>query len=149
MGIDTHIFSSKNKITDLLNHGFYLDWIYNKTFVAIVLRISKITKWFDEKIVDGFVGVLASFQLMVSKLVFWFDIQVVDRFVNSFGKLNVIFAIILGWKDRVVIDGFVDGVAISVSKIGLLVRGLQQGKVQSYIVSASLGMLVLIMLLVL
>jgi len=142
-------FSPQNKLTDLLNHGFYIDWFYNKTFVAFVLLLSKLMKWFDEFIVDGIVTKLAAIQLSISRLAFWFDIQIVDRFVNGFSKLNVIFAVILGWKDRVLIDGFVDGVAISVSKMGLLVRGLQQGKVQSYVVSASIGMLVLIMLLVL
>jgi NAD(P)H-quinone oxidoreductase subunit 5 len=45
-------------IQDLLTYDFYVETIYEKTIVWIVVKLSKITAWIDRYIVDGFVNLV-------------------------------------------------------------------------------------------
>ncbi|MCY7367459.1 MAG: NAD(P)H-quinone oxidoreductase subunit F [Chamaesiphon sp.] len=45
-------------IQDLLTYDFYVETIYEKTIVGLVVWLSKVTAWIDRYIVDGFVNLV-------------------------------------------------------------------------------------------
>ena len=98
---------------------WYIDEIYNATFVKGVLLWSNICKWFDITIIDGIVNGSARIIVLVS----WF-----------YGKF-----------DTIVIDGLVNAVALITQLFGLIVRQFQTGRIQQYIVGLLIGMMIIIM----
>ena len=98
---------------------WYIDEIYNATFVKGVLLLSNICKWFDITIIDGIVNGSARIIVLVS----WF-----------YGKF-----------DTIVIDGLVNAVALITQLFGLIVRQFQTGRIQQYIVGLLIGMMIIIM----
>ena len=84
------------------------DEIYQATFIKGSVVISKMLSWFDAKVVDGIVNGVA---LIVKKFAFA---------NNSF--------------DKYVVDGLVNFTAFSVNTTGAVLRKLQTGKVQTYVV---------------
>ena len=97
---------------------WYIDEIYDATFVAGTMALSKFLAWFDATIVDGIVNGAASVTKYVSKLSGIFDSVVVDGLVNLTATLSGVF--------------------------GLLVRKIQTGKVQTYIVMVVFSLIVLL-----
>ncbi|MCX6179818.1 MAG: NADH-quinone oxidoreductase subunit L [Chlorobiales bacterium] len=87
---------------------WYWDEIYQATFIKGSIVISKILSWFDTNVVDGIVNGVA---LVVKKFAFA---------NNSF--------------DKYVVDGLVNFTAFSVNTTGAVLRKLQTGKVQTYVV---------------
>jgi NAD(P)H-quinone oxidoreductase subunit 5 len=45
-------------IQNLLTYDFYVERIYDNTIVWLVVKVSKITAWFDRYVVDGFVNLV-------------------------------------------------------------------------------------------
>jgi NAD(P)H-quinone oxidoreductase subunit 5 len=45
-------------IQDLLTYDFYVETIYDKTIVWLVVKLSKVTAWIDRYVVDGFVNLV-------------------------------------------------------------------------------------------
>jgi NAD(P)H-quinone oxidoreductase subunit 5 len=45
-------------VQDLLTYDFYVETIYQKTIVWLVLQLSKITAWIDRYVVDGLVNLV-------------------------------------------------------------------------------------------
>jgi NAD(P)H-quinone oxidoreductase subunit 5 len=45
-------------IQDLLTYDFYVETIYEKTIVWLVVRLSKVTAWIDRYIIDGLVNLI-------------------------------------------------------------------------------------------
>lgn len=99
---------------------WYFDELYDKTFVAGTIGLSKALGWFDQKIIDGIVDGSA----------------VVTRRLSSF----------IGGFDNIVIDGFVNLTAYISGFIGLLFRRVQTGKVQTYIVFVIFSIIILLFL---
>jgi NADH-quinone oxidoreductase subunit L len=100
-----------DKIKKLYNgslHKWYIDEIYNATFIGGTLKLSEILSWFDKWIIDGIVNGSAT----------------VTRFLS---KLSNLF-------DSYVVDGLVNGTALFSGFIGFNFKKLQTGKVQTYIV---------------
>jgi len=87
---------------------WYWDEIYQATFINGSVLLSKMLSWFDTNIIDGIVNGVA---LFVKKLAFA---------NNSF--------------DKHVVDGLVNFTAFSVNTTGAVLRKLQTGKVQTYVV---------------
>ncbi len=87
---------------------WYWDEIYEATFIRGSVLLSKILSWFDTNIIDGIVNGVA---LVVKNVAFA---------NNSF--------------DKYVVDGLVNFTAFSVNTTGAVLRKLQTGKVQTYIV---------------
>ena len=87
---------------------WYWDEIYDATFIRGSMLISKMLSWFDTNIIDGIVNGVA---LIVKKVAFA---------NNSF--------------DKYVVDGLVNFTAFSVNTTGAVLRKLQTGKVQTYVV---------------
>jgi NADH-quinone oxidoreductase subunit L len=99
---------------------WYLDEVYDATAVNGTLETGKGLSWFDQHVVDGTVNGSA-----------W-----VTKFVS---KLSGLF-------DTFVVDGFVNFTAFMSGFIGLSFKKLQTGKVQTYVVLAVFGVLILVLL---
>jgi NADH-quinone oxidoreductase subunit L len=99
---------------------WYFDELYDKTFVAGTLGLSRLVAWFDRVIVDGIVDGSAT----VTKAVSFF----------------------VGKFDNVVIDGLVNFVAYFSAFIGLIFRRFQTGKVQTYIIMVIFSIVILLFL---
>lgn len=100
-------------------YHWYQDVLYTKVILKFILTQSKMLAWFDEKILDGCVNLLARTQVVVAHLT--------------------------GMFDRYIIDGFVHLTAFTSGKVGQLTRSIQTGNVQTYILSA-IAMLIMLLL---
>ncbi len=108
------------KLKPLYNLSFnkwYLDEINHATFVAGTIGLSKVLRWFDNKIIDGIVNGSAALTRGISKL--------------------------SGWHDTFVIDGLVNFTAFLSGFLGLSFRKLQTGKVQTYLVFVVFSVLII------
>lgn len=108
------------KIKPLYNLSYnkwYFDEFYNSVFVGGTLALSNFLRWLDNTIIDGIVNGSAAITRIVS---------------NISGKF-----------DNGVVDGLVNLTAVSSGFIGLLIRKVQTGKVQTYIVLVIFSLLIL------
>jgi len=101
----------------LLWNKYYFDEFYGATAIAGTLLFSRFSAWFDLKVIDGVVNGVARWTARFSFVDGWFDLKVVDGLVNLVGR---------------VVSGF-----------GSQLRGIQTGKVQSYILMALAAVIVL------
>lgn len=71
-----------------------------------------------------------------NNLLAWFDMGIFDRFaVDGWATVNRVFFNIARWFDNTVVDaGMVDGTGWSVRGMNMILRQIQSGKVQLYIV---------------
>ena len=99
---------------------WYFDEIYQASFVAGTIGLSRLLAWFDNKVVDGLVNGSAT----VTK---WFS-----NFSGTF--------------DNVIVDGIVNFVAYLSGILGLVFRKFQTGKVQTYIVFVIFSIVILLFL---
>ncbi|HKI79168.1 MAG TPA: proton-conducting transporter membrane subunit, partial [Ignavibacteriaceae bacterium] len=97
---------------------WYFDELYDKTFIAGTMGLSRFLAWFDAKVVDGFVNFSATATRGVS------------RFSGRF--------------DSIVVDGLVNFMAYLSGFIGLILRRFQTGKVQTYIVLVIFSLVILL-----
>jgi NADH-quinone oxidoreductase subunit L len=104
-----NIFAQTGILYRLSKNEWYFDDIYNKVIVKPILVLSRATFWFDRRIIDGFVNIMAKTGIFLSKLSAWFD--------------------------RHIIDGFLNLLVAMVRSIGNFVRRFQGGKVQYYLFS--------------
>jgi len=98
---------------------WFIDELYQATWIAGTLALSKMLAWFDNRIIDGAVNGTAWVTKAVSKASGLFDTYVVDGFVNF----------------TAFISGF----------IGLNFRKLQTGKVQTYVAFIILAIMILVL----
>lgn len=77
-----------------------------------------------------------------------FEAGVIDAFVDFIAKGSVILAHIVSWGDRNVVDGGVKLTVFTVRSAGQAVRGLQNGKIQSYFLATALGVFLLLLWLI-
>lgn len=103
-----------------LNH-WYLDAIFDATFVRATL--------------------------IKARLANQFDVLVIDRLVNVVGVFNVIIANLSGSFDKYVVDGLVNFSATTTGVFGKLLRSQFSGKVQNYI-AISIVMIILLVFLI-
>ena len=96
---------------------WYIDELYDRTWIAGTLIFSRFLSWFDNKVIDGVVNGAASVTRFISKLSGLFDTYVVDGLVNFTALLS----------------GF----------LGMTFRRFQTGKVQTYIVFVVFSLLIL------
>jgi NADH-quinone oxidoreductase subunit L len=88
---------------------WYIDKIYNKIVIDPVLAVSKLARWCDINIIDGF--------------------------IHLFERIGIAFSKIADWIDRFIIDGLLHLIASTVLGIGNFARSFQGGKVQYYLFS--------------
>jgi len=103
-----------------LSNKYFVDELYERTFVR---------------------GLLAWNQILAS-----FDTRIVDGFVNFTGKVCVMTSKINGGFDRLFVDGLVNYIARFSSGVGLLLRQIQSGRIQNYLYVAVFVMTITILL---
>ena len=72
------------------------------------------------------------------------DQRVVDGLVNGVGITTVVLAQLTRVFDRLGIDGIVNGMAWLAGRLGQLTRSIQNGRAQSYITAAVVGLLLVL-----
>ncbi|MEI7812539.1 MAG: NADH-quinone oxidoreductase subunit L [Ignavibacteria bacterium] len=112
------IAGSIKPLYNLSLNKWYIDEIYDATFIRGTMLLSKFLATFDNKVVDGIVNGTAT----------------VTRFIS---RASGIF-------DNVVVDGFVNFTAYLSGLIGIFFRKFQTGKVQTYIVMVVFSALILL-----
>ena len=149
---------------------FYCDRIYQATFVRGSILVANLFHEFDRIAVDGLVNLAGRASQAVSRASDWLDVHVVDTLVNLAGRAGRGLSAVSGFFDvRVidrlvdlaglgtrafssltavvdvkVIDSAVDGVGDAVLAGGRFIRPIQTGRVQNYLLLASLMVLALI-----
>jgi NADH-quinone oxidoreductase subunit L len=83
---------------------------------------------------------------LFSRVSAWFDLKVIDGLVNGAAKVTVLGSWASGWHDNKIVDGLVNLTANIVGWFGATLREVQTGRVQSYILMA-LGAVVLLYIL--
>ena len=76
----------------------------------------------------------------------WFDKWVVDGLVNASAAITRGISRFEGAFDSWIVDGAVDGVASVVTRAGSSLRQIQTGRIQSYVVMALVGILVIMVI---
>jgi len=104
----------------------------DKTALAIrPLYLFSLNKWYWDEIYDA---TFIKGSMVLAKIFTWFDINIVDGIVNGVATLVRKFAFLNSGFDKHVVDGAVNFTAFTVNTTGAVLRKLQTGKVQSYIV---------------
>ncbi len=78
-----------------------------------------------------------------TKLLAWFDQNIVDGVVNAVGAAGIGMARVVGAFDTYVVDGIVNFLAGTTQFLGMTMRQLQTGRIQTYIVYIVLGVVIL------
>lgn len=117
---NTFSFPQTGFLYRLSYNQWYLDKIYKKAIVKPILGLGKICFWFDRNIIDGLIHLLERTSRMVASLT--------------------------AWSDKHIVDGFLHLMAALVQSIGNFARKFQNGKVQYYLYSMLLIVLVLFIL---
>jgi NADH-quinone oxidoreductase subunit L len=97
---------------------WYIDELYQATFIGGTILITKIMYWIDSKIIDGI--------------------------VNGVGEITKIFGTFTGKFDNGVVDGLVNLSGGMVGFSGSVLRKLQTGRVQTYLLLSIMGVIVLL-----
>jgi len=100
-----------------------------------------LNKWYVDEIYNYSV---ISGTLLLSKILHWFDAYIVDGIVNGSAALTRLISRISGLIDTYIVDGLVNFTALFSGFMGLSLRRLQTGKVQTYIVFVIFSVFVLL-----
>ncbi len=100
-----------------LEHKLYFDELYNATIVRGTLAISEVCRWFDATIIDGL--------------------------VNAAGRITVVFSVLSRWIDVYIVDGLVNFTGWITGRVGALLRSLQTGQIQNYLMLVLIGMILM------
>jgi NADH-quinone oxidoreductase subunit L len=100
----------------LLNK-WYFDEFYSATFIRATLALRLALAWFDQHIIDGI--------------------------VNLTGQVTALVAKAEGLFDNWVVDGLVNATAKAVAYLGDGLRRFQTGRIQSYLIMAMAGIVLM------
>jgi NADH:ubiquinone oxidoreductase subunit 5 (subunit L)/multisubunit Na+/H+ antiporter MnhA subunit len=123
-------------------------WIYlwNPSWAAAIAnafrplyQISVNKFWFDEIYA---VLIVRPFQSL-ARILFRFDLSVIDGLVNWTGIGTLKGSDIHNWVDKYIVDGFVNFVGYTTQFFSAVIRRIQTGFVQNYLLIIFLGVLVL------
>jgi NADH-quinone oxidoreductase subunit L len=106
------------KLYNMSLNKWYLDEIYQATAINGTVGLAKVMGIFDNKIIDGIVNLTA-------------------YITRGFGYF-------IGHFDNIVVDGLVNLMANLTAVSGAVLRKVQTGRVQSYVVMVLLGIIVLV-----
>jgi len=109
-----------------------LDWF--------LYQLSYQKGWFDEI----YRATLVRGLFLVSDAAAWMDRWIVDGIVNGLGWLTRQLAFLSALVDRFIVDGLVNLVAVVSRGLGKGFRTVQSGQVQTYLLVATLGAILLI-----
>ncbi|MGA0559452.1 NADH-quinone oxidoreductase subunit L [Larkinella sp. VNQ87] len=122
LGWQMPVLTRSTTASRLSEHNWYLDAFYTRLIVYPFVRLSR--------------------------LLYRFDQRVIDQFIDWIGMGSVVLAHMVSWVDRAIVDGLVNGASWLAHRLGNLTRSVQNGRVQSYIASAVIGLLVILWFLI-
>jgi NADH:ubiquinone oxidoreductase subunit 5 (subunit L)/multisubunit Na+/H+ antiporter MnhA subunit len=156
----------------LLFRRYFLDEIYHAVFLDGFRRVCRLLWTLDVRVIDGTVNGVVSLVRRSSTAASRWDGTVIDGVVNGAatlvvhagavsgrvdekvvdGAVNTVADVVLGASatsaraDRTLVDGAVDGMAGLVLRAGGLLRRLQTGVVQNYLLAMVVGIFVITVL---
>ncbi len=95
------------------------------------LYLFSLNKWYWDEIYEA---TFIKGSMAIARMLSWFDTNVVDGIVNGVATLVRKFAFANDSFDRHVVDGMVNFTAFTVNTTGAVLKKLQTGKVQTYVV---------------
>ena len=116
-GLGSKLARIFNPIYQFSIKGWYIDQFYDYVIVGTVLLTARVAIWTDETILDGI--------------------------VNASARVTVFAARIVGWFDTYVVDGIVTVVGAIVQFLGLMIRSMQTGRIQTYLAWVIAGVVAL------
>ncbi len=102
------------------------------------LYLFSLNKWYWDEIYEA---TFIKGSMLIARMLSWFDTNIVDGIVNGVATLVRKFAFVNDGFDRHVVDGMVNFTAFTVNTTGAVLRKLQTGKVQTYVVMLMLLLL--------
>ena len=109
-------------VTQLSTNNWFLDHIYQITFVNSTMKIATLSRFVE--------------------------IQFIDRIVNYIGILHVVLSRIIGLGDRYIVDGMVHLTTASIQKVGKIAKNMQGDQVQQYIITALISIILMVGILI-
>ena len=79
--------SEQNFLYRFSKREWYLNEIYSYLFISSLEKISKLSYWFDQKVIDTLVVKSASLVRSISLVSIWIDKYLIDGLVNAMGSL--------------------------------------------------------------
>jgi NADH-quinone oxidoreductase subunit L len=132
--------------------GICLSWLIYAAFPRIPKALAENFKpihnlllnkyWFDE-IYDT---VLVRPFLALTRLAFSFDSKIIDGSVNGAASATVWTSNIKAWIDQYIVDGLVNLTASAIGALGLLLRRLQTGFIQNYLLLIFTSVIIIVLL---
>jgi NADH-quinone oxidoreductase subunit L len=126
----------------LLSFGTYMfGWINPDKVMAAVRPIHTFlyNKWYFDDLYEKVFPV--AFTLALSNVLSWFDKNIVDGAVNGSAWVTVHASSVSAWFDKYVIDGAVNATAGVTQFLGMALRLVQTGRVQTYVAWTLAGVL--------
>jgi NADH-quinone oxidoreductase subunit L len=117
---NTRLFPQTGLLFRISFHEWYIDRFYKQVVVNAVMQLSNGLYWFDRKVIDGFIHFLE--------------------------KLTNVIAGFAAWFDKYIVDGLLHLLAGIVQVMGNFGRRFQNGKVQYYLFSMLLVVIVMFIL---
>ena len=115
-------------------------WSFPQT--GLLFRLS-----FNEWYIDRFYSrVIVKGVMLLSNALYWFDKNVIDGFIHFLEKAGTAIAGVTAWFDKYIVDGLLHLFADIVQAIGNFARRFQNGKVQYYLYSMLLAVIVVFIL---
>ena len=109
-------------IHDLSLNKFYIDEIYSRFIYTPILKTADRISYLDWEVYDKYV-------------------------VNGFGKITEWVSVLIGKLDYDGLDqGIVDSAGRSANRLGIILRSLQTGKLQNYVLFALFGVILIVVL---
>lgn len=102
------------------------------------LYLFSFNKWYWDEIYQA---TFIKGSIVISKVLSWFDTNVVDGIVNGAGALTRRVGFATGGFDKYVVDGAVNFTAFFFNTSGAVLKKLQTGKVQTYVVLLMLAVI--------
>ncbi|TVQ70801.1 MAG: NADH-quinone oxidoreductase subunit L [Balneolaceae bacterium] len=129
--------------------GLAFAWlVYQKRAISAEMMAAKMgrlyhgsrNKWYFDEMYEA---VFVNGTLALTRISNWFDARIIDGIVNGAGTVTQGVSRISGWIDNTFIDGLVNFLANFTGAIGMRLRRIQTGNIQTYLVFALVGFLVI------
>jgi len=102
---------------------------------------------FNQWYIDSFYkAVIVKGVLFTGRALYWIDQHIIDGFVNALAKIGIALSTIAAWFDKNIIDGLLHLITDVVKQAGNFIRGFQTGKLQNYLFTMLLVILVVYIL---